>query len=168
GHRSLSDVGALIDEQLADESITGDKRAQWLVAKAVFEENNTDDEPNAFAGRRALELAFAAAESEAVRFWVLNEHAGRLAAMGAVDELESLLAAVGDQFSTQEQLASQSAWRSGAARWASDFERANDRQAVDRQQELITSLQQRLDAAVANSDTNGQARYGALVTEAQR
>lgn len=101
--QSSAGVLAVIDERLADDSMSGDLRAQWLVAKALARENHTADTPHVGRALRDLERALSEAESVEVRFWVLGELVTRLISLGEDQWALSLLDSIGHQFTEPDQ-----------------------------------------------------------------
>ncbi len=168
GAQAIETVLAEINDQLSRDDLGGDARATWLAARALYTENCTPDTPNPLAARRDLELAFAAAETDQMAFWTLGEWASRMASMGDVDGLEALLSAVADRFSSESQVRSLQTWRSMSQDLADRYARGLDQDAMDRQREVIASLQARLERAITNHDAARQARYQQLLSQAQK
>ena len=159
-------VLGLIDAMLADPALPGDCRATWLVARGWCDEFKGYRHPDLSAGRRWYELAFAAAESDEMRFWAMGEQAARLASMGDSGRLEALLAGAGQGFGAEDQLACIAGWREDASALRTEYRRRGDSQALRRHLDLIRGLERRLQRAQGDGHAGACERYQALLDEA--
>ena len=91
-------IREVLDERLADEELTGDRRVTWLLARAFAEEVAIARKARPGRGNRYLEEALAAAETPEYRFWALQELVARLAACNHCQEAVSLIESVQGQF----------------------------------------------------------------------
>lgn len=162
----VHEIIAIIDQHLAQDDLTGDQRASWHIARALCLENDTSDTPSPGAARRDLELAFAAAETDDTRFWAFSEQAVRLISAGDREGLDLLVAALGDQLNVPNMGLLIERWSSLADEYNNLYQRERAQNVVARQQELVDSLQSRLDRSIEQNDSAGQARYERLLSQA--
>lgn len=161
-------VQARLDALDSGVSSNGDQRASWYVAKAMCAENDFADLiPRPLVDTRSFELAFASAESDDVRFWVLHEHAARLASLGREEDLDALLASAGQGFSKPEQVGKFEACREVCADLLATVRKRSDIEEVDRLRTTMALMEDRLRRAQERDDISGIDRYTARVNAAQ-
>jgi hypothetical protein len=154
-----------IKEALDDNTVTGDKRVTWLLARAFADEVMLSSHPLVSPRSQYLSEARLVAESSDYKFWTLREIAARYASLGDVDNVNKT---VGDfAGETPDQQVEIAAWRSKAAAIAA----ANAKQKADDQakskEALIADAQRRLTAAQQQQNPSQIARYQKLIESLQ-
>lgn len=161
-------VQGRIDGIDPEQAGVGDRLANWYVAKAVCAEYGFADlQPQPLADLRSMELAFAAAESADVRFWVLNEHAARLASLGKIDELGALIDAAGGGFTAPGQVAALEEAQAVAQSVLVLEEKVRAEMKLAQLRDTLTILNRRLSHAQARGDQAEIDRFGPRVQKAQ-
>lgn len=154
-----------LEERLADEQLTGDRRVNWLIARAMAEEirycpaeRHYTSQERPLAGDEWLQEALFAANSPAARTRVEKEWLARLVASGDFDAAEEYLAEMTgdtracDQFikqsrqaqatrSEQERLASEAASLAELKRRRQSAEDRGDAATDAQYQELIKKVE---------------------------
>jgi hypothetical protein len=149
----IGEVRAFVDQALDNPELSGDAKASWLVGQAIVTEASPILRgPSPMRGMRSLEMAFATAESEPVRLWVLSEMVTRLISVGEADKALSLIASVEGQFTGPDAQARFTFWRDQAPQLESRVQemakarRANEnlsrvRREIEDLQQTITRLE---------------------------
>ena len=143
-------IRARLKEKLEDETLTGDQRMTWLLARAYVEEVMNLRQPRTERGLRYVEDAFMEAESPGHRFWALQELVARLISIDEGERAEKLLNSVGGQFTAPGQQEAIAQWQEqskGLAKWYSDWRDA-----------AIKDRQKRTRATYDRKTANRQAR----------
>ena len=172
GRGKLNEWIDLLAAKLADPAITGDKRVNWLLARAQADEIRLGPaEPWVIVRLRVMDgyewvtEAALVAESAEAKVRVAKEKAARLAALRKFDEARDLLqqASEAAPAELQPQVAD---WKKGV----DAFEAANAKAAVDQEalakQTYIDTLKARRDQASSSGDTEAVARYDGLIDAA--
>ena len=162
-----------LDARLAKAELTGDRRVNWLLARAQAEEirqsrpgQHFKTQDRFLAGRRWIAEAAEAAQSEAVRLRVCQELAARLASQEQLDAAREVIEAA------QGSLSSSSS-AEALAGWGREIDAPGRRAGLHRQQQAELAdeaYRQRLGdryrrAAQAN-DQGAMARYKDLIGQA--
>ncbi|MEZ6049205.1 MAG: PA14 domain-containing protein [Planctomycetaceae bacterium] len=163
----------LLENKLANESLTGDQRAGWLIARAHAHEIRLSTR-NPFVmphsrpldARDLLETAILEAEDPELKF-ILNKHiAIRLTAAGLFDEARSILDEA-TNLAPVERLGEIATWKASIDKLeALQMERQTS-QAATANQAYVEKLQARLVKAQARGDDVAVQRYQALISAAQ-
>jgi hypothetical protein len=176
GRQKLADWIAILDAKLADPTVTGDLRVNWILARAHAEEHKRaryNHYPNRWPipmswpldGKQYLSQALQAAQTSAAKARVARELVGRLAAARqygpALNFLKTFAAsspAAGSMVSTWEQ---QLNGFIVAQKQAEQGEPAASKSAY------VGVLQARRARAAARGDADGVKRYDSLINAAQ-
>jgi hypothetical protein len=173
GQRKIADWIALLDAKLADPTVTGDLRVNWLLARAHAQElvrNPSKHYPLRWPfpaswpldGRKYLDQALQAAQSAGVKMRVAREIVGRLAAARQFDAATAFVQQlVGSLPDDQKAVASN--WATQLAAFAAD----QARQPIRAKQAYLKTLQSRRSRAAQNGDTATVTRYDALINAVQ-
>ncbi len=163
---SAGELTNYVRQQIDGGQVEGDALATWHVAKALCSEN-AGLRPRPMADARSFELAFAAAESAEVRFWVLNEHAARLASLGRDKQMRSLLNAAGAGFNTPEQQAAKRACLDCAAAFHDARDRMQADERVVQLRSQVSAYKRRVEHARKRGDTQTEQRFVELLRNAE-
>jgi|GEM_PF-2945449 len=151
-----------------EQNASGDAIASWHVAMANCSEYlDEEHKMRLLFDTRSFELAYAAAASDQARFWVLHEHAARLASLGRSAELEALLAAAAGSVTDAEQLSLLQACRDVADKASNWQSKSIAELNLAELQSAIGMLQDRLVKAQQSNDQEGIARFAPRVERAQ-
>jgi hypothetical protein len=176
GRRQLSNWTATLDAKLADQTVTGDPRVNWLLARAKVEEFNgapTTQYPfgapyassSLMAGQTYLYQAVNAAQTASVKVRAAKEIAARLtstgALQGATDFLTQLAASLPD-----DQKAIVATWQQTINGYVSGQAQASQAQLALANKGFLKTLTARRDRAASQGDTNAVNLYNALITAA--
>ncbi|MEM7677103.1 MAG: PA14 domain-containing protein [Myxococcota bacterium] len=154
-----------VQGRLDDPAVTGDARVTWLLAKAFGKEVMDSETPALEPDSEELQEARLVAQSDAVRSWVAQEVAVRLAALGRVDDLDDLVQSVKSR--TPEQQASVLRWRSVAASQVVAAEERRRRAAAQSTLAFIAELERRRDRAQRAGNSTVTTRYNGLLNRIQ-
>jgi hypothetical protein len=164
-----------LDARLDENSLSGDRRVNWLIARAYTEEIRSSRGGRYFllstqhrllAGRQWLEEAILISQSEPVRLRAYKEIATRLAAEGHFDQARGLLIGLGNRLSRGPSAAAVAGWRKEVDRMEMGFRQRRD-EAVARSDNLyIENLRARHKRALESSNTEAARRYEQLITAA--
>jgi hypothetical protein len=132
GTRNIAKWTAFLDAKLADQTLSGDSRVNWLLARAFVEEHPQSAAhhyPFRFQvpaswplnSRSYLDQAFQASQSPQVKVQVAAEIIGRLAAGGQYQAAQDFLAPLANSLAGNQQ-ATVIAWRQQLAGFASAHE----------------------------------------------
>jgi hypothetical protein len=173
GQRKLGDWTMFLDNRLADTSLTGDLRVNWLIARAEAEEirqlpRELDIElavhtrSRALDGRGYLDQALRAAQSPAVKSRVAREIAARLVWAGEFQPARDLLTQTSQSLPSDQQ-ALLTALRTQIDAWAAAQTQTREDQATASRQAYRATLRRRRDQAAARGDSAAVGRYNALM-----
>lgn len=174
-HQSLGQMSewiALLDQKLNDQSLGGEKRVNWLIARAQAEEiRQGSTEPFAepterlLDGRGWLDEGRLMAETPATRSRLAKEVAARLAATEQFDAAREALEQLGSGLPAD--VAAQVAqWRKSIDAFEAQHVASRDKQATDAKTAYLETLRKRREAASARGDQQSAARYDALIQAA--
>jgi len=164
---------ALLDAKLAQNTLTGDRRANWLIARAHADEIRLGtrdpfmlvvDRP--LDGRDHLDLAYLTAEDPDVKLRITREIVGRLAATTQFDMARSMLDKAAGTASA-DRASDIAEWRDSVAKLQEEYTAAEAASADNVKKSYIESLQRRRDKAAADGNTKAVSRYDAMIKEAQ-
>ena len=175
GYWSLGRIQEWIDKldaRLADKQLTGDRRVNWLIARAHAEEirqGKVSRWPGAhqtLAGRGWIETACLVAQSEPVRLRAYRELIVRLVAEEEIDKAQAQLDRLQGSFS-------EPAVTGDLATWQGDLDKARARlqqnqvdQAAQAKEAYVEQLRERYQKAVDRDDQAAVTRYGEMLSEA--
>jgi hypothetical protein len=173
GRRKMADWIAFLDAKLADPTLVGDVRVNWLLARAHAQElvrNPSKHYPQRWPfpanwpldGRKYLDQALQAAQSPQVKIRVAREIIGRLAAAGRFQEATDLLQQLSNSLPN-----AQKAIAAGWQQMLAEFAAYQQRQPSRAKQAYLKTLQSRLSQASSRGDTAEAARYTALINAIQ-
>ena len=149
----------LLDEKLADESITGEFRARWLLARATAAEFTGSGIPRPVKALPYLKEAFLLAESDQLKFVIFSEWTNRLYSIDMSSEAKALVDEYGPRFSAEQQeLLANRAELGDRLRVAYEEARKDlENQAVPA--EMVEDLERRLAGAQARGDSAEASQY---------
>jgi hypothetical protein len=140
---------AQLDDRLADESLTGDRRVNWLIARAQAQEIHLGrgdrfawNLPDFWLGRQWLDEALLVAESDAARNRVKFELIARLIAEGSIERAREELNAIASNTSDQQIVARIRDWRNEIQ----EFESRAAQRRIDDAKQAEDFHRQRLEA----------------------
>jgi hypothetical protein len=155
-----------INAALADQTITGDQRMTWLLAKAYVKAAMVwPGRPE--RGIEELEEATLVAESATHRFWALQELVARFASLDQKDRTHALIDQYQDQFAGQAEQAAMAQWRQQADELAAIYAKRREQVDPAPQQAYIKTLKDRLARAQQRGDSEDVARYQRLLQIAE-
>ena len=164
---------ALLEAKLAQNTLTGDRRANWLIARAHADEIRLGthdpftlvvDRP--MDGRDHLDLAYLTAEDPDVKLRITKEIVGRLAATAQFDMARSMLDKAAGTASA-DRASDIAGWLDSVAKLQEEYAAAEAASADNVKKSYIESLQRRRDKAAADGNTKAVSRYDAMIKEAQ-
>lgn len=162
-----------LDARLADDQLTGDRRVNWLLARAQAEEirhspayQHWFTADRFLAGRGWIEEATLAAGSEAARRRAFQELAARLAAHEQLGAARALLDQAGQRCTSAESVAALAAWRTTLDALAGQFQVRHEQQEAAARAAYLMQLRQRHQRALERGDQAARARYEERLTAA--
>jgi len=176
GHWAEGRIGEWIGKlkaRLDDEKLSGDRRVNWLLARAQAQEIR-DSRPDRYcltfdrtlAGLGWLQEACLVAQAEAVRLRAYKELAVRQAARSRIEAARSTLNAAAKRCTAPELAETLAAWRQELEQLAGWFEKLQQDLAAAARQHHIDILRGRLRRARDRDDQAAAARYEQLLTDA--
>jgi hypothetical protein len=175
GEDRISEWVEKLDARLDEGSLSGDRRVNWLIARAYAEEIRASrggryfllsTQHRVLAGRQWLEEAMLIAQSEPVRLRAYKELATRLAAEGHFDQARGLLVGIGNRVSQGPSAAAVAGWRKEVDRMEIESRRHRE-ETVARSDNLhIENLRARHKRALESSNTEAARRYEQMITAA--
>jgi hypothetical protein len=173
GSGKLADWTAQLDARLASQSLTGDLRVNWLLARAHAEEIRLA-EPNPYMnlssrpmdGKAYLNQAFQSAASGPAKLRVLQEMVARLASTQQFPVAKSMLQQLTSSLPADQQAVA-AAWPQQLDTLAAGQAQLQQTEAVRAKQAYLASLQERRAQAAAKGDAGAVSRYDALINAAQ-
>ena len=150
-----------LDQRLAAEGLSGDRRASWLLARGFAEELRSEGEPSLLAGRDWIDDAFAASESEAVRFSMLRELVVRFAGANWGAQAIALLDGVAGEFAGRAEEIGE--WRLKVDEIEDFYVAAKEKQRAESISAHVAELERRLAAAEDRGDHRRVKRYTRLL-----
>jgi len=164
----------LLDAQLDDEAMRGDRRVNWLLARAQAEEirqsqggRNWPTLERMLSGWGWLDEASLVAQTEAVGLRVSKEKATRRAAHGHWDRLDQVLDRAAKKHTSTAAQAALAQWRTEIEKIAKIFEERDRRIATRSQEAYINTLTRRLKTAAQRGDAQAVARYETIIATAK-
>lgn len=170
----LDEWTAQLDARLALKTIAGDKRVNWLIARAHADEIRLGtrdpytlviDRP--LDGRGLLDLAMLTAEDPDIKVRITKEIAARLAATTQYDLARAELDKAAGSVSAAR-AADIAAWRTSIGKLEEEHAAAEAASAADVKKSYVEALQRRRDKAAADGNTKAVSRYDAMIKEAQK
>jgi len=162
-----------LDARLRDKGLAGDRRVNWLLARAQAEELRYSPPgrhwytiDRSLAGVDWLQEACSAAESEPVRLRAYKELAARLAADQQPEAAREILAAAAarcSQAASTEQLAD---WRKQIDTLAKQYEKTQQEHEAAAQRAYVEALRRRHKRAVERGDQEAISHYEEVLTAA--
>lgn len=151
-----------LDEILADDSLTGDRRAGWLLARAFAAEVAVSEIPRPANALPFLEDAFLTAESNEMKFRIFQEQISRLFSLDQSTAATTLINQFGDQFSAVDQRAEINAIEAKGAELRQYYEQVRVDSVANQTRPnaaFIAALEARLASAIARGDDATAERY---------
>ncbi|MHB9081935.1 MAG: PA14 domain-containing protein [Pirellulaceae bacterium] len=162
-----------LDARLSDEQLSGDRRVNWLLARAQAEEIRQSPPQRHWvtmdrwlAGRGWLEEATLTAQSEPVRLRAFQELAARLAANEQLTAAGSILDQAGQRCTSGESVAALNQRRSELDTLSGVFQARHEHQEALAREAYVGRLKVRHQRAVAGGDQAASSRYEQLLTKA--
>jgi hypothetical protein len=159
-----------IGEALENETLTGDQRLTWLLARSYGEGVMVDGPARPTRGMESLQEAMLVAQTDDYKFWALQEMVARLGSHGSAEEANTMLDQYADRFATAEQQGAIRAWQVKIGELDALYGRHRDDQKVAQQREqqaaYVATLRYRLANAQERGDTADAKRYQQLVDAA--
>ncbi|MEM7312467.1 MAG: hypothetical protein AAF497_04880, partial [Planctomycetota bacterium] len=156
-----------VDQMISDDSLTGDARMTWALARAFYLSLVGNGQVRPQCRLESLEQAFLVARSSTYRFWALQELVATLGSMGESEKAIELLNQHAVEFTLEEQVNAIRNWRSKIDTFAEYYRnvrlRTDEEQASHSVATHIGVLRSRLASARANGDEGGVDRYQALL-----
>ena len=157
---------AKLDAKLNDESLSGEARVDWLLARAQAEEIR-GSVPQRFtrfperyhAGWGWLDEASLMAASEPVRLRVLREKLARLGAMDQRAAAQTMLTENESRFTAEESQTKLAEWKKTLEAMAEQFDELQVQRAKEAQAAYVKELQRRLKKAQDADRTEAAAHY---------
>jgi hypothetical protein len=177
GRRKLADWTVFLDAKLADPTLTGDLRVNWLLVRAQAEEHKRAQAghypfhypfPPSFPldGMQYLNQAVQAAQSPVVKLRAAREVVGRLAWSGQYQAAKDFLSPLANSL-PDSQKAVVTAWQQQLDGFlTAQTQYVQNRQATAKQ-DFFTTLKARRDKAASVGDTASVNRYNALLSAGQ-
>jgi hypothetical protein len=175
GRGKAADWMAFLDGKLADPTLGGDLRVNWLIARAQAEEFGTSPQHYPYnypipgslplAGRRFLDQALQAAQSGPVKLRVAREIVGRLAWSRQFQAATDLLQQVGTSL-PDDQKPALTALQQQFAGFVTAQSQALQSRAATANQAFLSTLKARQAQAARQGDTDAVNRYNALINAA--
>ncbi len=157
---------------MAEESLTGDMRVNWLIARAHAQEIRLGSR-NPYAtiktrpmdARYMLDTAMLAAQDPDLKLKVMKQIAARLSATRNFDKARALLdeAASSAPVGRAADIAD---WKASIDKFEADHAAANEARFEGVKQAYLKKLQQRRNRAAAAGNTKAASRYDALIESA--
>lgn len=154
----------LLDSKLAEETLTGDRRANWLLARAMAHEMRLGQRtlygnpwPRAMNGRGWIDEGLIFAETDAIRERLVKELAGRLVSVGRYDQARELI-----NEKAPNAIAAP-VWRDAIDRFETDVVKEQEAEEAVAKQAYIDRLKERRSRAATQGDDAATARYDALI-----
>lgn len=170
-HDKLADWTQLLYTRLQDQTLSGDLRVNWLLARAFAQEIrqaqpglslNSLVYTRVMDGQGFINQAIQAAQSADVKLRSTLELAGRLASTGQFDAATGLLQPLTNS-ATPDQQAILTSWLSQIAALQLAQTNSTANQNAASQQAYLKTLRQRRDQAAAQGNTAAVNRYNALL-----
>jgi hypothetical protein len=164
----------LLEAKLALNTLTGDKRVNWLIARAHADEIRLGTrDPYALVvdrpmdGRGLLDLAMLTAEDPDVKLRITKEIAARFSATTQFDKSREVLDEAAGSVSAARAI-DVAAWRVSIDKLEAEHVAAEAASAANVKQSYVDALQRRRDKAAADGNTKAVSRYDAMIKEAQK
>jgi hypothetical protein len=162
-----------LETRLDDDAVTGDRRVNWLLARAHAEEicksrggRHFTTLHRSLAGQNWIEMACLAAQSEPVRLRAHKELAVRLVASERLEGARQWLDFAATRFSDAASTEAIAAWRQQIDEVAADFQQEHQAAEEAAQQAYIERLRQRRQRASDAGNNQMVGHYEQLLTAA--
>lgn len=162
-----------LEARLNDETLTGDRRVNWLLARAQAEEIRRSQPGRQWltverllAGEHWLQEACLVAQSEPVRLRAYKELATRLAAEERLDRARKMLDSAATRCTAASSAETVAAWRKQLDQLADSFDKHHQELDAAAEQAHIEILRQRYRRAVDRGDQEAASRYEKLLNDA--
>ncbi len=160
-----------LDARLDDDALTGDRRVNWLLARADAEEIRRSRAGRHFvpthrflAGREWIEGACLVAQSEPARLRAFKELAVRMTVDERLDSARQVLDHAAERCTSGESVAALTQWRSELDVLSQAFDARRAQRQVVAEQAYIDRLRARHQNALDRGDSQATARYEQLLT----
>jgi hypothetical protein len=178
GQGKLSNWIATLDAKLADTTLTGDQRVNWLIARAQAQEFVRPKSsgypfgtvyPSSWPsdGRHYLFQALNTAQSSSVKARVAKEIAARLVVAGNFQGAADFLGQVSSSLS-DDQKAIVAGWQLQIGGYAAAQTQVQQAQSAFANQAYVTRLQARRAQAASRGDSAAVSRYDAMINAASQ
>jgi len=162
GHGGL--LMNLIEEPVHDENLVGDVKMTWYLAEAFAAESLFGHDFQPGRGIPHLHEALDAAATPEAGFWAFQELVARLMTSEQLDEAESLIGSIRNQFPGMEEQAMIDTWLVRGQEVAAHYARVREsRQDPDRQA-FMDELARRAEMAEERGDEKTAQRYQQIVS----
>jgi hypothetical protein len=171
----LDDWIAWLDTKLSDTAIAGDRKVDWLIARAqaeeirgsVFRDRYRNLSERSLAGWGWLDEASLTAQSESAKLRVLREKVTRVAAEDNRDQAAKIVEeakGMAKDFDSQQAIGR---WQAEMERMAQKFDQMKIDQTAQAQASYLAELQRRRSTAQANNNSDAVDHYQSLIQAAQ-
>ena len=155
-----------LDAKLAEESLTGDQRVTWLIARSFAAEVAIRRKPQLLLGKEYLEEASLVAQSQDYKFWALQELMARYSTLGDQVHLEPLLKLRKGQFTEAGQVEMMNACESMCSEHAESRQLNRKVRMSINQRDYIRDLRARIETVTRRGDTAAATRFQKLLNKA--
>jgi hypothetical protein len=176
GRHKLAQWVAFLDAKLADPTLTGDVRVNWLLARAHAQEHRQSAArhyPFRFPlpasrpldSRRYLHQALEAAQSPQVKVRVVQEILARLAWSGQYQAAKDLLSQVANSLPAPQK-AIVAAWQQQFDGFVAAYGKSLQNRSAEANRAYLATLRARRNKAAGKGDIASASRYDALINAA--
>jgi hypothetical protein len=165
----LEDWIKLLDDRLADDSLAGDRRVNWLIARAQAEElrdlhpgRNYVGHEELLAGRGWLDEAALVAENDELKLRVVNERLARLVGLNEWNAVDKEFAHMEEAFPRAQQAVA--SWKSTTDAMKSKIADRIESHRRVADQAYVDELTRRRDTAANRGEFNDVAAYEMILT----
>jgi hypothetical protein len=162
-----------VDERLKDNTLTGDRRVSWLLARAQAEEirfcgavGRASPPYQYLAGQGWLEEACLTAASETARLRAYKELAVRLASQEQIDAARKQLDKAAAKASSAASTASLAAWRQDIDQVAAAYAEMHKKQTAAAEQGYWDNLRTRRQQAISVGNQAAVSQYDQIFSDA--
>ena len=166
GKRYMNQFINRLDAKLAEESLTGDQRVTWLIARSFAAEVAIRRKPQLLFGKEYLEEASLVAQSQDYKFWALQELMARYSTLGDQVHLEPLLKLRKGQFTEAGQVEMMNACESMCSEHAESRQLNRKVRMSINQRDYIRDLRARIETVTRRGDTAAATRFQKLLNKA--
>ncbi|MCA9217074.1 MAG: hypothetical protein KDB27_28595, partial [Planctomycetales bacterium] len=162
------DLLNLLDAAIDDETLNGNQKATWLIAKAFTLGALVDGEPRPMRGYQYLQEALLVAQSKPVRFWALQEMVARHASLDQADKANQLIEQYRGQFSDAESQGKFAAWSQQAEELKQKYVEVRKQPNFEPLEIYIAEVKRRLAKAQSNQKSDKATRLQAILQRAEQ